>query len=145
MWRRELAEQTNREAAAFLKKLAKLQAQYAMRMPTVADRLGERFIRPMVIDRIRALVQPAMEEAHGDRPGANFALLRKEIELLTREPTGVGLDVPAWLMALEEEVATVTQGDIEPAPATPWEVVIPQITLTLEETQRQLEKWSARR
>ncbi len=29
------------------------------------------------------------------RPGANFALLRKEIELLTCEPTGVGLDVPA--------------------------------------------------
>jgi hypothetical protein len=145
MWRRELAEQTSREAASFLKKLAKLQTQYAMRMPTVADRLGERFIRPMVIDRIRALVQPAMEEAHADHPGVNFALLRKEIELLTREPTGVGLDVPAWLMALEGEVATVAQGDPEAAPTTPWEVVIPQITLSLEETQRQLEKWSARR
>lgn len=145
IWRRELREQTNHEAEAFLKKLAKLQTQYAMRMPTVADRLGERFVRPMVIDRIRALVQPAMSEArHGD-PGANFALLRKEIELLTREPTGVGLDVPAWLMALEEEVATVTQGDVEAGFDTPWEVVIPQITLSLEETQRQLEKWSARR
>ena len=145
MWRRELREQTNHEAEAFLKKLAKLQTQYAMRMPTVADRLGERFVRPMVIDRIRALVQPAMEEAHHGAPGANFALLRKEIELLTREPTGVGLDVPAWLMALEEEVATVTQGDVDAGSDTPWEVVIPQITLSLEETQAQLEKWSARR
>jgi hypothetical protein len=99
----------------------------------------------MVIDRIRALVQPAMEEAHHGGPGANFALLRKEIELLTREPTGVGLDVPAWLMALEEEVATVTQGDVNAGSETPWEVVIPQVTLSLEETQRQLEKWSARR
>jgi hypothetical protein len=145
MWRRELREQTNHEAESFLKKLAKLQTQYAMRMPTVADRLGERFVRPMVIDRIRALVQPAMEEAHHGVPGASFALLRKEIELLTREPTGVGLDVPAWLMALEEEVATVTQGDVDTGSDTPWEVVIPQITLSLEETQRQLEKWSARR
>ena len=145
IWRRELREQTNHEAEAFLKKLAKLQSQYAMRMPTVADRLGERFVRPMVIDRIRALVQPAMNEARHGGPGANFALLRKEIELLTREPTGVGLDVPAWLMALEEEVASVTHGDPDAGAETPWEVVIPQITLSLEETQRQLEKWSARR
>ena len=28
----------------------------------------------------------------------------QEAELLTRHPTGVGLDVPAWLDSLEEEV-----------------------------------------
>jgi hypothetical protein len=148
IWRRELVEQTHQEAEAFLRKLAKLQSQYAMRMPTVADRLGERFVRPMVIDRIRALVQPAAEEARRGQPGPNFALLRKEIALLTREPTGVGLDVPAWLMALEEEVDAVTQDGHEADPtasATPWDAVIPQTTLSLEETQRQLEKWSARR
>ena len=39
--------------------------------------------------------------------------------MLTREPTGVGLDVPAWLMALEEEVATVTQGDVDAGPDDP--------------------------
>lgn len=145
IWRHELAEQTNREAGGFLKKLAKLQSQYAMRMPTVADRLGERFIRPMVIDRIRALVKPSMQEARSGHPGPHFALLRDEIEALTREPTGVGLDVPAWLMALEEEVDAVTQGDADASPTAPWDTVIPQTTLTLEETQRQLEKWSARR
>jgi hypothetical protein len=102
----------------------------------------------MVIDRIRALVQPAAEEARRGQPGPNFALLRKEIALLTREPTGVGLDVPAWLMALEEEVDAVTQVGHEADPtasATPWDVVIPQATISLEETQRQLEKWSSRR
>ncbi len=145
IWRRELAEQTHQEAESFLRKLAKLQSQYAMRMPTVADRLGERFVRPMVIDRIRALVQPATEEARSGQPGPNFALLRKEIALLTREPTGVGLDVPAWLMALEEEVGAVTQDSPDADSTTPWDVVIPQITISLEETQRQLEKWSARR
>ena len=34
-----------------------------MRMPTVADRLAERFVRPLTIDRIRALVAPAIDEA----------------------------------------------------------------------------------
>ncbi len=145
IWRHELAEQTHQEAESFLRKLAKLQSQYAMRMPTVADRLGERFIRPMVIDRIRALVQPATEEARRGQPGPSFALLRKEIALLTREPTGVGLDVPAWLMALEEEVSAVTQNAPHTDSSTPWDVVIPQATISLEETQRQLEKWSTRR
>ena len=34
-----------------------------MRLPTVTDRLAERFIRPLAIDRVRALVKPAMDEA----------------------------------------------------------------------------------
>lgn len=90
-------------------------------------------------------MQPATEEARHGQAGPNFALLRKEIALLTREPTGVGLDVPAWLMALEEEVGAVTQGEFDADATTPWDVVIPQVTISLEETQRQLEKWSARR
>ena len=82
-----------------------------MRMPTVADRLGERFLRPLSIDRIRALVEPAMNEAAcatsktAEHPA--FDLLEKEAEVLTRQPTGVGLDVPPWLLALEEEVDRV--------------------------------------
>ena len=42
---------------------AELRTKYAMRLPTVTDRLAERFVRPMVIDRVRALVKPAMDEA----------------------------------------------------------------------------------
>ena len=36
---------------------------YGMRLPTIADRIAERFIRPLAIDRMRALVRPAMEQA----------------------------------------------------------------------------------
>ena len=78
-----------------------------MRMPTVADRLAERFVRPLSIDRIRALVEPAVAEVRQGGKIPKFELLEEETELLTREPTGVGLDVPAWLVALEEEVEHV--------------------------------------
>ena len=73
-------------------------------MSTVADRLAERFVRPMVIDRMRALVRPAIEEA--SRPGKKptFELLEHETESLARESTGIGFDVPVWLLALDEEV-----------------------------------------
>ncbi len=45
-----------------------------------------------------------MRDAEANRESHSFELLEQEAELLTRHPTGVGLDVPAWLDALEEEV-----------------------------------------
>jgi hypothetical protein len=114
-------------------------------MPTVADRLGERFVRPVIIDRIRALVRPAMDEAPQPANAPSFALLQKEIELLTREPTGAGLDVPAWLVALEDEVGSVAQRNLEKDHLAELDAMVPQTTLSLEETQRQLDEWSSRK
>jgi hypothetical protein len=145
MWRKELADQTCQEANKFLQRLAKLQTRYAMRMPTVADRLGERFTRPMVIDRIRALAEPAMREARQSKDSPSFRLLRKEIARLTRQPTGVGLDVPAWLVALEDEVGTLSHRSPEKGHARELDAMIPRKTLSLEETQTQLEKCARRK
>ncbi|MEM8669608.1 MAG: hypothetical protein AAGG48_18925 [Planctomycetota bacterium] len=104
MWRRSLSERIGTEADVYVSKLRKLQNDYAMRMPTVADRIMERFVQPMTIDRMRALVGPAMRDAESNQESKSFFLLEQEAELLTRHPTGVGLDVPAWLDSLEEEV-----------------------------------------
>lgn len=106
-WRQALKERVNDQAERFLTDLAELQKRYAMRMPTVADRLGERFLRPLAIDRVRAFVAPAVAEARIGGAHPIFDLLEQETELLTRQPTGVGLDVPPWLLALEEEVDRV--------------------------------------
>jgi hypothetical protein len=103
-WRRQLAERVDSEAERYLKELAKLQAKYSMRMPTVSDRLSERFVQPLQIDRLCALVEPAIH--HPDRLSATgaFELLEKEAESLTKQPMGVGLEVPAWLVLLDQEV-----------------------------------------
>ncbi len=55
MWRRSLSERIGTEAEIYVQKLRALQNDYAMRMPTVADRILERFVQPMTIDRMRAL------------------------------------------------------------------------------------------
>ena len=55
MWRRSLSERIGTEAEIYVKRLRKMQNDYAMRMPTVADRILERFVQPMTIDRMRAL------------------------------------------------------------------------------------------
>ena len=103
-WRRSLSERIGAEADVYVEKLRKLQSDYSMRMPTVADRILERFIQPMTIDRMCALVEPAMRDAEANVESRHFELLEEEAELLTRYPTGVGLDAPPWLDSLSDEV-----------------------------------------
>ncbi len=107
LWRRGLAERVSEEAQMYMQRLEELQTQHAMHLSSIADRLGERFLRTMTVDRMRALVEPALchpDEAEGQRA---FELLEEESNLLMREPTGSGLEVPGWLAALEDEVERI--------------------------------------
>jgi hypothetical protein len=141
-WRRALTERISSEAERYLKQLADLQKKYAMRMPTVADRLAERFVQPLAIDRIRALVEPAIEEARaGGDDHPSFDILEHDTALLTREPSGVGLDLPAWLMALEEEVEHARRPEHEKSDQT-LQAIIPYAMMKPEEVDRQLDSWS---
>lgn len=109
-WRRALAERIGRESEMYLEHLVELQNKYAMRMPTVADRLRERFTRPMTVDRMRALVGPAVREFRETGSTSDlFELLIEECKLMMEQPTGVGLDIPQWLTALEDEVDNVLE------------------------------------
>jgi hypothetical protein len=143
LWRRAMAERTGDAAEEQLKRLADLQTQYAMRLPTVADRLAERFVRPLAIDRVRALVAPAVREINSPPPRTAFALLEQEAGELAQEPCGAGLDLPDWLEGLEEEVDRVTRfsqgwtANAELLDRLPWK------RLKWEEIQSQLANWDS--
>jgi hypothetical protein len=107
IWRRAIIERTHEAADRFLKRLAELRGQYGMRLTTIGDLLEERFVRVLAIDRLRALIGPAIEQAREGQPPRAFEALRQEIEEFTQNPTGVGLDLPAWLAQIEEEAQTV--------------------------------------
>ena len=139
VWRRSLSERIGAEADIYVKKLKELQSDYAMRMPTVADRIQERFVQPMTIDRMRALVEPSMQDAETGSTSDAFDLLEQESEILTQHPTGVGLDVPAWIDALEEEVESLsgkrTNHHLDPHSL----MTIEFVPLTQEQLDEQLE------
>ncbi len=142
MWRRALAERTSEVADSLLSRYDKLSRKYSMRLPTIADRLAERFIRPLSVDRLRALVWPAIEEVRAGQPALAFEVLRQEAEELTRDPTGVGLDVPGWLRALEDEVDDASRiAPLQGSEQGPFP--IRQLPLTLEEVQRELAAWDS--
>ena len=111
-WRQSLQERITAEADLYVSKLRDLQKRYSMRMPTIADRIEERFVQPMTIDRMRALIAPAMADAEAGRDSEAFGQLAAEAEQLTLHPVGVGLDLPAWLEALEEEVEKVAKRNL---------------------------------
>ncbi len=140
MWRRAMAQRTSKRARAFLKQLAKLQQKYAMKMPSVSDRLAEQFVRPLIIDRMRAMVSPAIREVRTGGPCRTFELLHQEASLLTRKPTGAGLDVPTWLIALEEEVHRACRMDIRPDFESAFHEAVTPRSLTRDQTHHQLER-----
>ena len=52
-----------------------LSSTLSWRLRTVADRVEERFLKPLALDRLCALVKPAMAEARAGEKGATFARL----------------------------------------------------------------------
>jgi hypothetical protein len=123
IWRQALMERTAETADMHCQRHEKLVAKYGMRLPSIAARIGERFIRPLAIDRVRALIRPAME-AGSNESNAAFDRLESELIELSRQPNGAGLDVPDWLQAVDEEVAasqSELNGESAPARLGPME------------------------
>jgi hypothetical protein len=104
VWRRNMARETRATADGHLEQYRKLVDKYGMRLPTLADRLHERFVQPLEVDRLRAFIEPAMRELSESRPTRTFERLEQEINEFAQTPVGVGLDVPEWLECLEHEV-----------------------------------------
>jgi len=141
IWQEVVAGRTASVAEDHLERFERLSKQYGMWLPSIAERLGERFVQPLSIDRFCALVRPATEDLQGEPPSRSFERLEQEVARFTREPSGVGFEVPRWLEALEDEVARVRSRapeEHEPEdPTTP----IPQVRLSRQEAERQLESW----
>jgi len=140
-WRQVLSENTAQAAAWHMKRLDQLQKTHGIQLPTVADRLGERLVRPLALDRIRALVRPAVDEAKLGETSPAFEALEREIVDFSEQPTGVGLDVPQWLVALDDEVQQARSPMHIDSLATDWLPRVPILTLSREELQQQIDTW----
>jgi len=137
-WREQVKELTHELADEHLEELSRLEAEHGMRLRTIADRLGERFIKPMEIDRLCALIEPAMDAA---RQFTAKTPLEDELTPFTENPTGAGLDVPHWLRRLEGEVQRVRNARTDLARLAESMYPIPKKVITFADLRRQLEDW----
>jgi hypothetical protein len=142
LWQDAVRQKTADIADSLCARLKELEAAYGVRMPTIADHLGEHFTKPLTLDRIRILIEPAIEAARGGKPHPeSFARFREALHDYADTPTGVGLEVPQWIRTLEHEVHRVRaheHGLLEPLET---HLRLPRAPLSHEDLDRQLEIW----
>ena len=116
LWERAVTKQSVEEAEGFLKQYQRLSEKYGMWLPSVHEKLQERFVRPLQIDRMCGLVPKAIRQAQRDEEKTAFDELYLQIENFAKNPMGVGFEIPEWLEALRNEVMTTrmdTVGELE--------------------------------
>jgi hypothetical protein len=106
-WRKQAAEMTGDLADEFLTELSELEQTHGMRLITVRQRLEERFVGPLEIDRLAALVEPACAQAAAEPERTEPSALEREVASLADQPSGVGLDAPPWMERLEQELRRI--------------------------------------
>ena len=147
LWERAVAKRSYNAAEEHLRHYTRLSEKYGMWLPSVHERLQERFIRPLQIDRMCGLVAAAIREAREDGPKPTFAELERQIEIFAREPLGVGYEIPEWLSSLQEEVMSTRvdskDGDADNDPFNPTPH-FQQIRLSRKELDKQIDSWGKR-
>ncbi|HEY7425408.1 MAG TPA: hypothetical protein VH682_14350 [Gemmataceae bacterium] len=141
LWEQSLTRVTRDLARRPLEQLERLERVRGMRLSTVSDRLNERFVKPLALDRLCALIEPAMREARQEGEQPAFARLQRELPAFTATPMGVGLDVPYWLRRLEMEVHRVQAARTTIAVLAENFFRVPRRPLSRDELQRQLGDW----
>ncbi len=140
-WEVALGQYTQELARQHLEALERLERDRSVRLGTVRDRLQERFLKPVALDRLCALIEPAMEAARNGGAGEAFARLREELQPHVANPVGVGLDVPNWLRRMETEVHRVQATQTTIASLAEHFFRIARRSLSLEDVLRQLNEW----
>jgi hypothetical protein len=138
-WRQAVAQRTADIAEDFQERLLRLNKKYGMRLPSVAERLDERFVRSLAVDQLRALVKPAIDGLRSTGNSKAFAQLEREITRFTKEVAGAGFNLPGWLEALEQEVERAETGADDDDQSLDPLLQLPQVRLSREEARREIQ------
>ncbi len=137
-WEDLLENESRDEADSHVAKLHELERRYGVHLPTVADRLNERFLKPLSVNRMLTLVEPAMK---GDADASRrFERLQEEIAAYMRDQTGSAIDIPQWLQDIEREISRLeAPADFIKSPEL--ELRLPVLLVSEQEVRNQMEIW----
>jgi hypothetical protein len=142
VWDATFEVQTTDLADQHLADMDALSQRYGVAMPTIRDHLNQRFVKPLAVNRMVALVAESVQDAKAGRAESeSFARLQTEVDQYMVDSWGSGVDVPAWLRTVEHEVEEVTWPDEGGRPGAEAELRLPLVTLTLREFRQQLRDW----
>ncbi|MBR6436459.1 MAG: hypothetical protein IKS45_08130, partial [Thermoguttaceae bacterium] len=106
-WLQAIAERLNEEADSQWERYVELQKQYGMIMSAIGDRIGERFVKPLEVEQLCSLIEPAINEKREKKPLVSFKAFSDGVALFAQTPRGNGFELPAWLEAVEKEAQRI--------------------------------------
>ncbi len=105
LWKVFVKQKSSGLAETSLNNYEELNRRYGIWLPSIHERLKERFVRPLEVAQMCGLVYDAITEVRNN--GENnpvFSKLEKEVELFAETPAGSGFEPPEWLTELQDEV-----------------------------------------
>lgn len=143
-WRQSLKDKIQAEARRHMARLEQLQKKYAMQLPSISKRISERFMRPLMIDYLCSLIEPAIFHEDKEARQTAFARIHEQAEAFMQEPSGAGLDVPTWLLMMEDTIRSV-HDKVEASLQRLLEThMLPPTRLSAEEIQTNIRSWGTR-
>lgn len=103
-WQSSVANRTNYVARSFLRRYQKLCDKYGIVIKTIHDRLSEKFVKPMSVNKLIALLEPSIREAREGDGCPSFVQFLDLVEEFSAQATGTGFEPPAWLEEIEDFV-----------------------------------------
>ncbi|HUE13448.1 MAG TPA: hypothetical protein VMR25_04735 [Planctomycetaceae bacterium] len=141
-WEEDFRARSASVANKHLIRLRSLEKKYGMRLPSISDRLSEQFVKPLAVNRMRALLPGALRDARlGRATSPAFDALRGEIDDYLNTTNGSGIDVPAWLRTLEREIDRLLDDGSIAFEAVETTRLHPAATLSWNRLQMELQKW----
>jgi hypothetical protein len=140
-WRQQAQELSRQTADEHLKELAGLEQLHGMRLATIADRVEERFVKPMALDSLCALVESALEQAPASLDSDAVVPLEEALTPFAATPAGVGLDVPHWILRLEGEVQRARTSKTALVSLAETLFQVPKVQAPFQELAEQLRDW----
>ncbi|MDO5566617.1 MAG: hypothetical protein Q4G59_08165, partial [Planctomycetia bacterium] len=119
LWETNIARKSASLSKENLKHYHRLNEEYGIWLPSVYERLEERFVRPLRVDQMLGLVSQAIKDVRQAGPFDAFKKLEVLVEEFAASPMGVGFEVPDWLNDLEEEVVVSQYGGKPDDPERP--------------------------
>ena len=105
LWMENIKGQSSHHADRILSAYKDLNERYGIWLQNVYERIQERFVRPLEIAQMCALVFDAISEVRANgEDNPVFKQLESMTEAFAAETSGVGYETPVWLAELQDEV-----------------------------------------
>lgn len=143
-WRSSLKDRIRSEAKRHMMRLAELQKKYAMQLPSISKRLSEKFMRPLMIDYLCSLIEPAMFHEDEAARKTAFDRISEQAEIFMHEPSGAGLDIPTWLLMMEDTIRAVSDQQEASLQRLLERHMLPPVRLSVEEVQSNIRMWETK-